>query len=47
MALVAAKGANQNCAASIRNYTVISEYRSTGLAKKYVYLDAAERRNYC
>ena len=31
MTLVAVKGANQNCAVSIQNDTVISEYRSAVL----------------
>jgi len=45
IAFVAVKGTNQNCAVSIQNDTVISEYRSAVLAKKSI--DAAEGRNYC
>jgi len=45
MTLVAVKGANQNCAVSIQNDTVISEYRSAVLSKKSI--DVAEGRNYC
>jgi hypothetical protein len=41
--LVAVKGTNQNCAVSIRNDTVISEYRSAVLAKKNI--ETAEGRN--
>jgi len=45
MALVAVKGANQNCAVSIGNDTVISENLSSVLAKENI--EAAEGRNYC
>jgi len=36
MALVAVKGANQNCAVSIRNDTVVSAYGSAALTKKNI-----------
>jgi hypothetical protein len=45
MPLAAVKEANQICAVSIQNDTVISEYRSAVLAKKNIY--APEGRNYC
>ena len=40
MSLVAVKGRNQNCAVSIQNEAVISEYQSAVLAKKNI--DAVE-----
>jgi hypothetical protein len=45
MPLAAVKETNQNCAVTIPNDTVTSEYRSAVLAKKNIY--AAKGRNYC
>jgi hypothetical protein len=45
MTLVAVTDANQNCAASIQNDTIISEYLSAVLSKEYT--DSSESKNYC